>query len=64
MYTFLYGEGEFSARGFPRGIFHGEGSFQGVNLLGEIIYWGIFPDILNKILFICLAFSFPTKFYK
>ena len=56
------GGDEFSAGFFHGGTFHGEGSFQGVNLSREIIHWGNLPEILNKILFLCLAFSFRLNF--
>ena len=49
---------------FHEGIFHEEGSFQGVNLSGEIIHNGNLPEFLYKILFTCLAFSFPSQFYE
>jgi hypothetical protein len=44
-------------------IFHGEGSFQGLNLSREIIHWGNLPKSLNQILFIGLVFFFSSQFY-
>ena len=44
---------------FDGRIFHGEGSFQGVNLWEEITHWGNFPESFNKIIFMsCFLFSF------
>ena len=39
------GEEEFSARK----IFHEEGSFQGVEFLGEILHWVNLPEFLYEI---------------
>jgi len=56
---FRVGEGQIFCWGFfHREMFHEEGSFQGVNLSGEIIHCGNLPQFLYKILFMsCFLFS-------
>ena len=53
--NFLDGGGvEFSTGG----IFHGDGSFQGVNFSGEILYWGTLPEFLYEIYHVsCFLFA-------
>ena len=46
MHTLSGGGGDKFSAG---GIFHGEGSFQGVNLLGEITHWGNLPEFLYNL---------------
>ena len=57
------GGGGFSSRGLPRGeFFIGEGSFQGVNFSGEVLYWEVSQNSYMKF-FLFLAFSLLTQFH-